>query len=288
MGQNSRRHLLIVLLTAAFSVTSVAWGTSSANAAPPPPRPLIVAVGDTTASGVGASIPQLSYPNLVTSALKLSDICGPRTNRKAPSCANLQLQTFAYNSTDYDYYDADSAISSRVTEATALISERNHNADPNDDVKVITFDYGVDVFVRYYTSPRQVCFPTISVDCGRQLAFGRYDANEYTQDSYRRLREAAGPDTVIISIAHANSMVGKGCQWRQYSAFGDQQLEGRQYLEGLNQIIRGWSNDQGVNVKVADAYRKLGPNDFISDCVHPNSIGHAKYAAVVIKTALAG
>jgi lysophospholipase L1-like esterase len=94
--------------------------------------------------------------------------------------------------------------------ATAEIGLRNSDADPANDVRLITVDIGGNDF-RILTRSTSPCVVNVlSPDCQAAVAevISTFSANYPV--ILQRIREAAGPDTIIVAMAFYNPFSGTG------------------------------------------------------------------------------
>jgi lysophospholipase L1-like esterase len=129
------------------------------------------------------------------------------------------------------------------------------------------------------------CLAGVTPECITAIgtAFSAFATN-YTA-ILSQLREAAGPDTPIVTMTYYNPL--------PYCYIGDANPEGATMLGnyvlegvqvtglgpvGFNGLISAISQQYGA--QVADTFGALGTGDFVggADCLHPNKSGHTKIA----------
>jgi len=179
-----------------------------------------------------------------------------------------------------------SLIAEQLPVAVPLLEARNGDANPRDDVEVISVTVGGNDLFRpvvgacILASPPVDCRPTL------QTVFTLFTAN------YDRilsaLRTAAGDDTVLMTMTYYNPLPHCfiGAANPAAAAFGGVVLEGGtvpglgSLPYGFNDIIRTISARHGATV--AETFRRLGAADFVGgqDGLHPNKTGHTKIAAI--------
>jgi lysophospholipase L1-like esterase len=120
-----------------------------------------------------------------------------------------------------------------------------------------------------------------------QSCLGRFNAllNEVEQTIDRtigRLREALGPNAVILMRTQYNSLLRTGCQSQEAVALGNVTLEGLEGTvldRGLNDRIRTVA--EKYDAQVVDLFLPfaLNANALIAaDCIHPNGAGYQAIA----------
>jgi lysophospholipase L1-like esterase len=174
-------------------------------------------------------------------------------------------------------------IEEQLPIATALLRARNHDANPRNDVEVVTITVGGNDIFGPVTS---ACLGGGPSACAAalQTAFTSFAANY----SYilGQLREAAGPDTAIITMTYYNPLpyCALGQANPAAGPFGDWVLEGGTLPGigtlgvGFNDIITAISQENGA--ATADTFGDLGDGDLVggADCLHPTRLGHTKIA----------
>ncbi|MQB00258.1 MAG: hypothetical protein GEU78_08200 [Actinobacteria bacterium] len=237
-----------------------------ADPATPPSRasvPTYVALGDSLATGVGASDrAETAYVPLFHEYLRENLSCGRGDSQVCPSLRLNNVGVSGATST--------SLLQVQMPQALAELQARNQDATSRNDVAVITVDIGGnDVFPLV-----AVCAGGFTADCqlGIQQRFTTFIQN-FTL-TLNQLRAAAGPDTEIVVMTYYNSLVG--CNLAALSSLGDVVLEGAPGIlaMGLNDWIRAIA--AGAGASVAETYGRLGPADLVggTDCLHANDSGY--------------
>ena len=255
-------RVVLLVLAMLMVLQAPAW-------AAPRPAATYLALGNSVAFGIGASN-NYGYVPLLHDFLTARS-CG---SGEAVGC-RLDLVNIAEpGATSTSLIEGTQPT--QLVKAEQLLVERNHNATPTDDVRLITLDIGGnDVFGPVF----EVCVPDPTVAAcqatiARQLVL--LAANYETILS--RLRAAAGPETTIAVMTYYNPL--PGCPLSDFSGLADAVLEGGPPLpltvSGLNDIIRAAAKDNGA--VVAETKGVVGSGDLVGDCLHPNDSGHAAIA----------
>jgi len=287
------RWLLSITVTA-----SVLLGIVSPAAAQPAAgsssQPVYLAMGDSVAAGVGAPSRASGYVGQLANILRERTACAPGlpgnggADRAAARCKQLQLIDLAEGgSTTQSMINGDPDNAPQLGPATDLLLLRNGNANPRDDVRFITITIGGnDVFIPVLAA----CTPLPGPQCESTVTgqLTTFATNLVTILS--TLRTAAGPDTTIVVTAYANPLIGNGCGLEEFVNLANVVLEGGSLFgvtlpAGLNTITRAVADR--YQVLVADAFGRLGEDDFIDDCLHPNESGYDIYTTIFADTILA-
>lgn len=171
-------------------------------------------------------------------------------------------------------------IAQQLPRATRLLKARNQDANPRNDVEVVTVTVGGNDM---FESVLKVCLVSPEA-CQAAIpgAFAAFVADFTTV--LAELRAAAGPDTPIVAMTYYNPFVfdpavPSPCVYASpgNDAFGDLLLEGGTPALplGFNDLIRMVSAQHGATV--AETFGLLGSDDMY-DCKHPDGSGHAKIA----------
>jgi lysophospholipase L1-like esterase len=161
------------------------------------------------------------------------------------------------------------AAGGQVEEIEAMLLKHNKNGSRQDDVQVVTFSIGGNDLRTLLADPR--CSPSPTPACMPAIAalLGHVSAN--LNEIMSRIRDAAGPDTVVATMTYYNPFVGV-CTLPPALAGA-----GGAALAGLNGIIQAAAAANGVLVaNVAGA--GIGVADLFGDCIHPDDSGYAKIA----------
>lgn len=220
-----------------------------------------LALGDSVAAGAGASRPAFAYVPLLATKLE-----------QAPDCADVvgcpvELIDLARGgATTLD------VVRDVLPGAVRELRQRNGNADPGDDVRLITVTIGGnDVFGPVTEACRSGATAACAATASRQL--------QQVKDNYavilRQLREAAGPATTLAVMAYYNPL--PACDLRELASLGDVVLEGGDLVQsGLNGIVR--EQARTVDAVVVETGPVVDATKVQPDCLHPNDAGHAAIA----------
>ena len=304
-------------IVAALALLVVGVGTPAARAAAPdsttvPGLPVYLALGDSVANGQQSAPLTDDYWTTVAGwrangyvaqfddSLKTDLDCLPAASANAADgCRQLQLVNLSRSGVPaMDGQPAKPGVTTgiliqeQLPDATALLQARNHDKNPRNDVEVVTLDVGGNDIFGPVTS---ACLAPVPSGCTTAIgtAFGGFATN-YAH-ILAALRQAAGPDTPIVTMTYYNPLpycfIGQANPAAK--VFGDWVLQGGSLPGvgtlpvGFNGLIRSISQQYGA--VTADTFGHLGAGDFVggSDCLHPNKAGHTKIAAV-FAAALAG
>lgn len=245
---------MLVLATALVA----AWSAPEASAQNPS-APAYVGLGDSLAVGVGASDQaSTAYVPLFHSFLK--EVIDPA----------IQLRNFAVRGET----STSMVNSGQLDAALAEIANRQGNATPSDDVRVITLDIGGNDLASVLQGP---CVSGLTAGCAAALQTTLVTFSANLGNILSQLRAAAGPDARIIVMTYFNALANPGCPANALAAQGDIVLQGGPpLLTGLNPIIRELAAAYGAGV--ADVYGRVGPAETLPDCLHVNDSGYRTIA----------
>ncbi len=245
--------------------------------------PVQLSLGDSWAFGFGAAVPsEGGYVPQLHEALQEQYNCSPGKTDNG-HCKKLELVTVAVGGAT-----TPTLIANQLPTAVSLLQNRNSDANPRNDVEVVTISIGGnDVFGPIVGA----CSGGINQNCLQvittEFAAYRSDLNA----ALSALREAAGPDARIVIGTYDNgiatcylSTVPGGVQIAALV------LEGAPPFipAGLHDVIRDVADDYGV--EVAEVYGDLAPQDWVGgdDCLHPNDTGYDKVTDAFLEVLLAG
>jgi lysophospholipase L1-like esterase len=250
------RRLLRALTALSTLPLAVLPATVSHAAAPPA---TYLALGDSVAAGVGASRPELGYVPLVAGALTSESI-----NLSVAGATTTTL------------------IATQLPAATSLLQQRNSNATPEDDVRLITLTVGGnDLFQPVIAACQNPTAPLCSTTVATQL---QQVATNYAV-ILGRLRAAAGRDTTIAVTTYYNGLAAPSCPAAALRELAQVVLEGGPGVSaGLNDIIRQTAQAHGA--VVVETAPVVAPAEIRPDCLHPTDQGHADIAGAVTAAVL--
>lgn len=298
-----------VLLAAGGAVV----GASAASAAAPevkPNRPVYLALGDSLAAGQQSFPPTGTFESTVRQwkargfvaqfheTLRDELDCRDDTpsGRERAGCPRLQVVNLSRTGIPGGPGGVTTttvlAEGDQLDRAVAIITERNTNASPRDDVEVVSLTVGGnDIFAPAIGAC--VLSPDPATTCVPALQATFLPVGMRLNQILAELRAAAGPDVLIMTTTYYNPLpfcdLGASDPARA-TALGDWILEGGTLPgplaalgpldQGFNDVVRAVSAQHGA--VVADTYGTVGAGDFVggSDCTHPNASGHAKIADV--------
>lgn len=263
-----RRRLvpaLAALAAAAVAVPLVAAPSSAAPANRSSPA-LYLALGDSVAAGVGAPAGQ-GYVDLL--GARLSEALDCNTGN-AVACRRTENISVSGATTQ-------TLIDAQLPAAVKRLTQRNQNASTADDIRLVTVTIGGN----------DVVGPVVAA-CGGdpqswqcatavQTVLGGL-AQRYAAILHE-LRQAAGPDTTIAVMTYYNAFVGSCYMLEVFPALhvlAPALLDGSEYT--LNGVIRATADQ--VDALVVDTAADITADELVggSDCLHPNSAGHAAIA----------
>ena len=264
-----RRGRLLAALCAGI-VLAGAGPAGAQERALVPGQPVMIALGDSWAAGAG-STPGNDYVTLLHARLAADYGCPPTAVAQAAAkCKQLQLVDLAVGGAT-----TPSLIAGQLPAALALLEERNQDANPRNDVEVITLHIGGNDVVNPIIN---ACLGGLTATClttiTSELSAYRADLTSLLS----ALREAAGPETAIV-IGTYDNPIGS-CFLGAVPgavALGALSLEGGGPVPaGLHDVMRQVAAE--FDVLVAGVYGQFVPADWVggSDCLHPRDSGYAK------------
>lgn len=238
-------------------------GLALPGAAEEPSRPMYIALGDSVAAGSGASIEQHQYVSWVDRWATSADC----RDDMPEACPRLELLNLSVGGAT-----SDSLIANQLPVALAEIGARNYDADPGNDVVLITVDIGGnDLFEPVLAA----CSGGPTPACQQVIAAVFFTYGNNLGVILGSLRAAAGPDTEIVMMTYYNSLLA--CDLSPLAPLADLVLQGGPPLPfGFNDIIRWTAAATGVGI--AETYGLLEADDLVggTDCLHPDDSGHRK------------
>ena len=279
------RRVLIALVAVAAVSFAQSWQsvavaddpTPGADATPttvPTTQPAIPPVapyfslGDSIADAEGASSHELGYVALfATNAWGILQLPGSPPDRGEFGLRGGETSTSML------------APGGQLDRATAEIRSRNSDSDTANDVRLITVDIGGNDFRVLTRSTSPCVVSVVSPDCQAAVAevIGAFSANYPV--ILQRIREAAGPDTIIIAMAFYNPFSGTG---QVVDAPGD--IVAAQMTAQAKAVATG-APVNAVWVDLAAVFTGKAPQltHIMEDPpnIHPTDAGHAAIAAAV-------
>lgn len=301
MKRLSRIASVVGVLVAVIGAPAAQAATEAPT--PVPGLPVYLALGDSIANGQASAPPVVDYWTTVAAwqangyvaqfheSLQDHLDCLPAVSDNAKDgCRQLQRINLARSGVPpLDGEPARPGVTTQIVideqlpVALPLIEARNQDKNPRNDVEVITLTVGGnDIFGPITTA----CLGPDPSSCATAIgtAFAGFAANYSLILS--ELRQAAGPDTAIITMTYYNPL--PYCYLGQSpmaGPFGDWVLEGGT-LPGLGALPLGFNDmlrtiSQTYGALTADTFGDLGAGDFVggTDCLHPVKSGHTAIAA---------
>lgn len=254
-------------LAALATLPLVVLPTAAGHAARPSPAGYL-ALGDSVAAAAGATGPELGYVPLLRDALQSARHCG---KGQALGC-RLELVDLSVGGAT-----TTTLIANQLPAATALLQDRNGNATPVDDVRLITLTIGGNDLFRPVIA---ACQDPTSPLCASTVAAQLQQVATNYAVILGELRAAAGPDTTIAVTTYYNGLAAPGCPVATLSGLAQVVLEGGGGVPaGLNDIIRATAAAYGA--VVVETAPVVEPAEIRPDCLHPTDEGHADIAEAV-------
>lgn len=164
------------------------------------------------------------------------------------------------------------ATGRQLDRAVAELTARRNDADPANDVRLVTLDIGGDDVLPLTRPPSACVISAVGTACQAEVAamVTKFGAN--LPVIVAKLRQAAGPDAVLVVATVYNPFSGTGTP---FDAAGDP------VLEQMNAIVRQAAADAAVKATVADiapAFKGKAPLlTHIAETppdIHPNDAGY--------------
>lgn len=238
--------------------------------------PVLLALGDSWAAGQWDR-DWLGYVNRLQDDLRSQELCRS-TQGSAKDCAALEVRNLATGGgTTADL------IQHRLSDAVALLQQRNADDSPADDVVVTVLTIGgLDVFEQSL----RACAGGVTDGCRLTVGELLTTTEANLGVILEALRRAAGPTAPIVITTYDNPIPHCYVGALGLSATGAVVLEGDAGLgvpAGLNDIIRQVAATHGV--VVAETFGRLRAADWVGgdDCLHPVDSGHEKIARAVLR-----
>lgn len=231
-------------------------------------NPVYLAVGDSVAWGFGAERPdQHGYVPVLGRWARGTDC---RVGDPS-GCPHLEVVNMSVPGAT-----SQSLIANQLAAAVGLLTERNHDDDPGNDVTLVTVTIGGNDL---FNPVVQACGAGITPECVQTISEGMTTYAANLAFILGALRTAAGPDTRIVMMTYYNPL--GSCFLSDLEPLADLVLEGGGPVPlGMNDIIRATAS--ATEVEIADTFGQLGDRDFVGgqDCLHPNKHGYHKIAGV--------
>jgi lysophospholipase L1-like esterase len=251
-----------VLVAAGLAVAPASPGAAAPPAKSPAPPAgtaaagVYLALGDSVAAGVGDTTSG-GYP------ARLSALLGtPRDCARTKDCAPLRLENRSISGAT-----TTSLIDQQLPGAVKRLQQRNGNASPVDDVRLVTVTIGGNDVVGPVLA---ACFLAPSGSCDAVIAATFQQVQQNLATILGELRSAAGPRTTIAVMLYYNAF--QSCVLSDFAP----QVDG--LLTLFNGLIAATAGTFDA-VPVATS-GLIGTDDLVggSDCLHPDDSGHQKIA----------
>lgn len=255
-----RRFLSVISIVALTIVGALPAGAQEGDG------PIHLGVGDSVAYGFGVKRPDQHGYMAVLSRWAHSVDC---RDGEAAACPHLELVNMSVPGAT-----SSTLMSEQLPGALALISQRNGDDDPGNDVEIITLDIGGNDL---FNPVINACAGGVTPECVDVVTNGMTTFAANLGVILGSLRSAAGPDTRIVIMTYYNPL--GACFLSDLAPLADLVLEGGGPLPlGLNDVIR--STAAATGVEVAETYGKLDNDDFVGgqDCLHPDKSGYHEIA----------
>lgn len=270
-----RKRALILLAVVAL-VTAVMAAPAAAARKTVPGLPVYLALGDSWAFGQGATDPaEDGYVGQLDVALQAELDCIPgRANR---GCKHLQLVNLGRPATEtLPGVTAPLVAAEQLPIALPMLNARNHDANPRNNVQVITIHVGGNDV----SGPiRAACIGGFTQGCLTTFVTEMAQYETDLDDVVSQLRSAAGADTPIVLGTYDNPV--PYCDLGAIPGaiqLGAVLLEGTPdgALDGVHDVVRRVA--ERYDADVAEVFGQLDAADFVggSDCLHPSATGHDK------------
>lgn len=257
-----------ILVTGLIAAPAVAGDTE-------PALPIYLALGDSWAAGEGATNPATEgyVPQLFAALQRDLDCLPAKSDNAADGCKHLSLINLGRSGdAEHPGVTAPIVAAEQMPTALALLSDRNQDANPRNNVEVITLHVGGNDV----TGPAiAACLGGFDGNCMGTLITEMAVLEDDLRNVVGQLREAAGPDTIIVLGTYDSPVpycyLGPIPGAEQ---LGDIVLEGIGTLDGIHDVVRRVADE--YDAEVAEVFGQLGEGDFVggTDCLHPTSAGY--------------
>jgi lysophospholipase L1-like esterase len=269
-----------VLLLAIALLVGMVFASSATADRPANPKlvPVQLALGDSWAAGVGATIPTKDgyVPQLYQKLLQDYDCPSSGFQEGDDGCPLLELENLAVGGAT-----TDTMVANQFPEAISLL--KSHNGDGNrfNDAEPTTVHIGGnDVTGPILTA----CLGGLTPTCVATIQFELSDLQSDLNAAMSQLRDAAG-DGIIVLGTYDNPIEDPSCRFFPIPGavqLGALVLEGSALGPGVNDIIRSVAASHGAYV--ADVFNDFDDqNDWAGDCLHPDDSGYDKVTEAFVE-----
>lgn len=267
---------LIGMLAASLLITGLIAAPAMAEDTEPA-LPIYLALGDSWAAGEGATdrATEGYVPQLFAALQKDLDCLPANSDNAADGCSHLSLINLGRSGDpEHPGVTAPIVAAEQLPTALPLLRDRNQDANPRNNVEVITLHVGGNDV----TGPAiAACIGGFTQSCAITLITEMADLEADLRNVVGQLREAAGPDAVIVlgtydspvPYCYLGGIPGA-------DQLGVVVLEGTPdgSIDGIHDVVRRVAAE--YDAEVAEVFGQLGDGDFVggSDCLHPTSAGY--------------
>lgn len=267
---------LIGLLAASVLVTGLIAAPAAAGDTGPA-LPIYLALGDSWAVGEGATTPTADgyVPQLFAALQQELDCLPAASDNAADGCKHLSLINLGRSGdTEHPGVTAPIVAAEQLPTALALLGDRNQDANPRNNVEVITLHVGGNDV----TGPAiAACIGGFNQTCAITLTAEMAALENDLRNVVGQLRAAAGPDTIIVLGTYDSPV--RYCYLSGIPGadqLGAVVLEGTPdgSIDGIHDVVRRVAAE--YDAEVAEVFGQLGDGDFKGgdDCLHPTTAGY--------------
>lgn len=231
---------------------------------------LYLALGDSLSAGVGASDPSATaFVPLVRESLGQGV---ELLNLGHSGDTSQQLLTHGH-----------------LDRAVAEIQERNGDADPDNDVRLITLEIGGnDLLGLFFSLVLGGTCPSLQAslereECRQRLSDTLADYEPNLSTALDRLREAA-PGVPLALLTLSNPFSGSTPLFAKLADLALEGMPDTPFPQGLNDIIRAQARERGlILVDLYPLFQGRADQLIAGDMIHPNDQGYRVMAEAVIE-----
>jgi lysophospholipase L1-like esterase len=174
------------------------------------------------------------------------------------------------------------ASGGQLDKAKEELSARNHDSDPNNNVELITVDIGGNDLLRLMREDQPCRLEPGGAECLAQAAEAAVGLRANLPVIMRTIREAAGPDTIILALTYGNPFSGTGTPLGIVADLGVE--------EYLNKPIREAVADPALEITLVDIFplfkdrgAELSHSGEERPDIHPTDAGHQVMAGALFE-----
>lgn len=277
----------VILIAAVGMLAASGAAPATAGQDTTPGLPVYLALGDSWAYGQGAADPSVGgYAPQLSAALQADLDCLPaRSEAARDGCSHLQFVNLGRGATDeLPGVTAPLVEAEQLPVAIPMLEARNQDANPRNDVEVVTLHVGGNDV----SGPiQQACIAGFSESCVVTVITEMAQFEADLSAVVGQLRDAAGPGTPIVLGTYDNPVPYCDLGWIPGAAqLGALVLEGTPdgALDGVHDVVRRVAAAHGA--EVAEVFGTFAPTDFVggADCLHPSDAGHDEVTGAFLDT----